>query len=119
MNQLTYAVDNLANVKVNSEAAEAGSLTLITLSRHQSWLAPKLFSRQVPLCWRRLTSFRRRSCTVAIILHSEKRRWRFFYCKGFSLAPIVKMIDRNRRFATETKMAVVNTNVNASIAQNF
>jgi len=62
MNQLTYAVDNLSNVKVNAEAAR--SRVLDTDYAVETWSLPgrRSLSRQVQQCWRKPTNCLKRCC---------------------------------------------------------
>ena len=57
VNQLTYAIDNLASVKVNAEASRSRVLDA-DYTRETSELA-RTISGRVLRCWRKLTSCRR------------------------------------------------------------
>ena len=60
INRLTYAADNLSNISANVEASRS-TVWIQTMRRHRrSCPRPRSSSRQLPPCWRRPTSNRRR-----------------------------------------------------------
>ena len=81
VNQLTYAVDNLASVKVNAEASRSRILDTDYAAETSGWLARKSFNRRAQRCWRKQTSCLRRCslCCNEPIRKLEKRpAGRFF-----------------------------------------
>ena len=62
VNQLTYAVDNLSNVKVNAEASRSRVMDADYAVETWNWPARRLFSRLERQCWLKQISYRRRFC---------------------------------------------------------